>query len=189
MSNMLLNNKTLIILEEFCLDRDRKIYGRQIANKFKMNQKTVSNILNKLEKEGILKYSTEGKNKYYFLNKLNPGIKDTLRMLEIARKNKFIQKYSKLSDLFYVLEKRAEGIVVIFGSYANSTSNKDSDLDIFIIGKIKDVGDLENLYNIKINIIKSSKEKFNKEDVFIKEITKNHILLKGVENFTDLIWQ
>lgn len=188
MSNMILNDKTLNILEEFCLDYNKKIYGRQVANKLKMNQKTVSNMLNKLEKEGVLKYSTEGKNKYYFLNMLNPQIKDIMKMLEIARKNRFIQKYSKLKDLFYALEKRANGILVIFGSYANFTSNKESDLDVFVIGSIKDTEDLENLYKIKINIVKSSKEKINKEDVFVKEVIKNHIVLKGVEEFVELIW-
>jgi len=136
---MILNDKTLNILEEFCLDYNKKIYGRQVANKLKMNQKTVSNMLNRLEKDGILKYSTEGKNKYYFLNILNPQIKDIIKILEIARKNKFIQKHSKLKDLFYALEKRANGILVIFGSYANFTSNKDSDLDVFVIGGIKDI--------------------------------------------------
>lgn len=188
MNNMILNDKNLSILKEFCLDYDKKIYGRQIAGKLKMNQKTVSNILNRLEKEGILKYLTEGKNKYYFLNMLNPQIKDIIKMLEIARKNKFIQKYSKLKELFYALEKRAKGILVIFGSYANFTSNKDSDLDVFIIGSLREVEDLENLYKIKINIVKSSKEKINKQNVFMKEIIKNHIIIKGVEEFVELIW-
>jgi len=188
MSNMLLNDKVINILEEFCLDYNKRIYGRQVANKLKMNQKTVSNMLNRLEKEGVLKYSTEGKNKYYFLNMLNPQIKDIVKMLEMARKNKFIQKYNKLKDLFYALEKRASEILVIFGSYANFTSNKDSDLDIFVVGNIKDIEDLENLYKIKINIVKSSKQKIDKEDVFVKEIIKNHIVAKGVEEFVELIW-
>lgn len=188
MSNMILNDSTLDILEEFCLDYYKKIYGRQIASKLKMNQKTVSNMLNRLEKEGILKYSTEGKNKYYFLNRLNPQIKDIIKMLEIARKNKFIQKHSKLKDLFYALEKRTNGTLIIFGSYANFTSNKESDLDVFVIGSIENTEDLENLYKIKINIINSDREKINKEEVFVKEVIKNHIIIKGVEEFVELIW-
>jgi len=187
-SNMLLDNKTLKILEEFCSDKNKKIYGRQVAIKLKMNQKTVSNILNRLEKENILKYSTEGKNKYYFLNMLNPQIKDIIIMIEIARKNRFIQKYKGLSNLFYELEKLTQGILVIFGSYASSTNNKDSDLDVFIIGNIDEVGKFERLYKIKINIVKSDKKKINKEDVFIKEIMKNHVIIKGVEEFVNLIW-
>ncbi|MFH1365002.1 MAG: nucleotidyltransferase domain-containing protein [archaeon] len=185
---MLLNNNALIILEEFCLDYSKTIYGRQIANKQKMNQKTVSNTLNNLEKEGILKYSTEGKNKYYSLNMLNLEIKDIIKIVELARKNKFIAKNPKLKDLFYSLEKKASGIVIIFGSYADYTSNKSSDLDVLIIGKITDIKDLEEIYKIKINVIKSKLENINKQDIFIKEVINNHIILKGVEEFIELIW-
>jgi DNA-binding MarR family transcriptional regulator len=49
MSTMILNNKELRILTEFTSDYNSKHYGRAIASKLKMNQKTVSNILNKLE--------------------------------------------------------------------------------------------------------------------------------------------
>jgi len=188
MSNMLLNDKAIEILAEFCSDYNKKIYGRQIAGKLKINQKTASNVLNRLEKEGILKYSTEGKNKYYFINKLNSQIKDILKIVEIARKNKFTQKYTRMKDLFYELEKRAKGIVIIFGSYANFASSKESDLDVFVLGSIKEVNDLEDLYKIKINLVKSNKDKIDKEDIFIKEIIKNHIIIKGVEEFIDLIW-
>jgi len=186
---MLLNNNTFKILAEFCSDYSKRIYGGQVAKKLKMNQKTVANILNSLEKQNIVKYSTEGKNKYYFLNKLNPQISDILKILELERKNNFVAKYSRFRELFIALEKKASGILVIFGSYANFTNNEKSDLDVFVLGKIGGVKDLEEKYGLKINIVKSIKEKFNKEEVFIKEVMKNHIILKGVEEFIDLTWQ
>jgi predicted nucleotidyltransferase len=186
---MLLNENALKILSEFSSDYSKRIYGRQVAEKLKMNQKTVSNTLNTLEGEHILKYTTEGKNKYYFLNKLNSQIGDILKIVEFGRKNMFLEKYSKLRGLFLELEKRTKGMLVIFGSYANFTSNEKSDLDVFIIGSIKEVEDLEDKYNIKINVIKSTTEKFNKSEVFIKEVLKNHIILKGVEEFIELTWQ
>lgn len=186
---MLLNENAFKVLAEFCSDYSKRIYGRQIAKKLKMNQKTVANVLNALEKQNIIKYSTEGKNKYYFLNKLNPQISDILKILELGRKNNFISKYSKLRELFIVLEKKTSGILVIFGSYANFTSNEKSDLDIFVLGKINEVKDLEEKYGLKMNIVKSNKEKFNKEEIFIKEVMKTHIILKGVEEFIELTWQ
>ena len=186
---MLFNNKTLAILSEFCSDYNKRIYGRQIAKKLKMNQKTVSNILNSLEKQHILKYATEGKNKYYFLNQLNLEIQDILKIIEITRKNIFLKKYPKLRNLFKELENRGNGILIVFGSYANNTSTKDSDLDIFTTGQKIKTQDLEEKYNLEINIITSTKHKFNKQEVFIKEVIKNHIILKGVEEFIDLTWQ
>jgi DNA-binding transcriptional ArsR family regulator len=189
MSNMLYNNNIIQILREFSGDYNKRIYGRQISRKLKMNQKTVSNILAKLEKEDIIKFSQEGKNKYYFLNKFNLHLKEVLKLIEIQNKIEFVEKNSKLKDLFDKLEQRTKGMLIIFGSYANYSNSKNSDLDIFIIGKISDKSDLEELYGIKINIIVSEEGKFNKQENIIQEVIKNHVVLKGVEQFIDLIWK
>lgn len=188
MSNMIFNNKVLGILENFAVDYDKKIYGRDISKKMKMNQKTVSNILNKLEKEHLLKFAIEGKNKYYYLNKLNIHIKEIVKLIEINKKINFIEKYKRSRDLFNKLESRTDGILVVFGSYANFSANEKSDLDLLIIGNYMEVRDLEQLYNIKINIVKIDKMKFKKEDILIKEVIKNHIILKRAEEFIELIW-
>lgn len=188
-SKMLLDKNTLNVLEEFASDYSRKVYGSDIAKRLKMNQKTVSNILNRLENDNIIKFSVEGKNKYYYLNKFNPDIKETIKLIEIGRKIGFLDKYKNLKDLFRKLEERTSGLILIFGSYAKEKANKESDLDVFVMGKISEVEDLENLHNLKINIIKSTKEKFNSREHIIKEIINNHIVLKGVEEFVDLAWQ
>ena len=188
MSNMLLNKNTFKILKEISSDTHKRVYGRAITQKLKMNQKTVSNTLNNLEKQNILKFSQEGKNKYYFLNKSNSHLKDIIKLVEMQNKMEFIEHNSKLKELFHQLEKKSNNTLIIFGSYANQTNNSNSDLDLFTIGKLSDTQDLENLYNIKINIIKSNKQKFDKNQPIIKEIIKNHVILKGFENFIDLIW-
>ena len=188
MSNMVLNSKVIEVLSEFSSDYNKKIYGREIARKLKMNQKTVSNLLNKLEKDNILKFTQEGKNKYYFFNKLNPQTKEIIKLIEIKRKIRFIEKYKKIRELFEKLEQKTQGILIVFGSYANFSSHEKSDLDIFVMGKIQELKDLEQLYNLKINAVKSDKNKFNANDSFIKEVIKNHIVLKGTEEFIDLIW-
>jgi len=184
---MLLNKNKLKVLVEFSRDYTKRIYGRDVAKKLKMNQKTVSNTLNKLEKEHILKFKQEGKNKYYYLNEFYPHLKEVIHLIETQRKINFLEKYKKLKELFSKLEQRTEGILVVFGSYANFSSSESSDLDVFLIGKIKDIEDLEELYNIKINIVKSTKIKFDKNEHIIKEIIKNHIILKGMEDFIELI--
>src|SRR3990167_10716484 len=115
MSNMLLNTKALQILEEFSSDYSKRIYGRNIAKQLKMNQKTVSNILNKLEKENILKFSIEGKNKYYYLNKFNSNIKEIVKLIEIQRKIEFLDRYKKFRELFDKINERAKGTLIIFG--------------------------------------------------------------------------
>jgi predicted nucleotidyltransferase len=183
---MLLNIKEIGILEAFSSDYSRKIYGRDIAKKLKLNQKTVSNMLAKLEKEDVLKFSQEGRNKYYFLNKFNPDIKEIIKIIEISRKIKFLKKNAKLRGLFDNLEKNSEGVVCIFGSYARGENTKNSDLDILSLGRTPEIENLEKSYNLKINVISSSKAKFDKNENIIKEVIKNHIILKGLEEFVDL---
>ena len=185
---MMLDNKVESILAEFSSDYNKKIYGREIARKLKMNQKTVSNLLNKLEKDNILKFSQEGKNKYYFLNKLNPKIKEIIKLIEINRKINFLEKYKKIRGIFEKLEERTRGILIIFGSYANFSSHEKSDIDVLIIGKVNELKDLEQIYELKINAVNVNKNKFDVDDSFIKEIIKNHIILRGIEDFVDLIW-
>lgn len=189
MSNMIFNKNYIKILEFFSDDYNKWVYGRDIAIKLKMNQKTVSNILNKLEKDNILKFSKEGKNKYYYLNKFNSNIREVIKLIEIQRKIEFLNKYKNIKDLFDKLYEKTDGVLIVFGSYANFSSNEKSDLDISIIGKIEDIKDLEELYNIKINIINISIKNFNKEDTIIKEIIKKHIILKREDEFIRLLWQ
>jgi predicted nucleotidyltransferase len=185
---MILKDKTLNILEQFSDDYNKRIYGRDLAKKLKMNQKTISNLLNKLEKLHVLKFSTEGKNKYYFLNVSYPHIKEIIKLIEISKRIKLTEKYKKFIDLFAKLELRVNGILLIFGSYAKFSADERSDLDLLIIGKSKEFGDLEKLYGIKINAVQIDKRNFNKNEILIKEVIKNHVILKGMEEFIELIW-
>jgi len=188
MSKMILNINKIKPLKEFSSNYHKRIYGRNIAKKLKMNQKTISNVLNELEKEHILVYKKEGKNKYYYLNEFYPHLKEVIELIETQRKIDFLTKYKNLKEIFSKLEERTQGILIIFGSYASLSATEKSDLDVFVLGKIKDVEDLEDMYNIKINIVRSNKSKFDKNENVIKEITKTHIILKGKEEFIELLW-
>lgn len=185
---MLLNKTEIAILEEFTKDKDKRIYGREIAKSKKMNQKTISNTLNKLEEEGIIKYKKEGKNKYYFLNTTNENIREIIHIIENIKKIKFMGDNPKINLLIRELEERTDGILIVFGSYASNTKNKNSDLDLLVIGKIKDLSDLEETFGLDINVINMTKDKFDKNQPIIKEIINNHIILKGLEEFTKMIW-
>ena len=188
MSNMELNKNNLKILQSFASDYSQEIYGRDIAKKLKMNQKTVANSLQILENKNILKSSIRGRNKYYSINKDHFHIKDIIKLIEITRRIEFLETNKKIKNLFDKLVAKTNGVLIVFGSYANRTNTSVSDLDILVIGKISDLNDLEELYKIKINVIKSSRKLWKKDDTFIKEVAKNHIILKGIGDFVDLIW-
>ena len=77
---MLLDKNKYIVLKEFAHE-EKGLYGSMIAKKNTLNQKTVSNVLSFLEKENILNFKTEGKNKIYSLNKKISGNKEILEMI------------------------------------------------------------------------------------------------------------
>ncbi len=111
-----------------------------------------------------------------------------IKLVEVNKRITLFEKYKQINPLFLELEKRTKGISVIFGSFANFTKTEKSDLDLFVIGSISELSDLETLYNIKINVVKSTANKFKSDDLFSKEILNNHIILKGVDEFIRLIW-
>lgn len=187
MNNMLLNKNSKQVLNELIKQKNSRVYGREIAKRYKMNQKTVANILNKLEEEDLLKYTIEGKNKYYFLNGFNPLIKELVQTIEVEKKADFLKSHKNIAELIRKIEQKSEGIVVLFGSYAKGAEDKESDLDLFVIGK-SNSDDLEKDFGKKINMVKSTKEKFDINNPFIKEVLRNHIVLKGVEEFVNLTW-
>ncbi len=183
---MLLNTQ-IQILEEFLTDYNKRLTGSFIAKKKQLNQKTVSNYLNKLEKEHILKSRTEGKNKLYFLNIDNKEIlKNFIIAVEHLRTISFYKKHVLIKEISEKIQPLIKGIALIFGSYAKDTQKKDSDLDILIIGKCneEEIDGISQTYNLQISLKIYSRLK---KDILTKEAIKNHIILKNSEQLVEEI--
>ena len=71
-------------------------------------------------------------------------------------------------------------MVILFGSYAKGIAKKDSDIDVYVDTTDKTLKralqETHSKLSIKIG-------KFDISDLLIKEIVKNHIVIKGVEEF------
>ena len=126
----MIHNKYLWILKQFTGDYTREIYGRSLVSKVPLSQKAIALALGELESDGILRYKLQGNIKYFKLNLTNPNIKDVMLSVEIAKKLEFFKKHRKLAHIF----KSDTRVVGIFGSYANGTETKTSDIDLFIVG-------------------------------------------------------
>lgn len=181
---MLLDNQ-IRIFEEFLRDLKEGLTGSFIAKKKKLNQKTVSNYLNRLEKEHILKSKTQGKNKLYFLNLDNKEIvKNYIIAVEHLRTINFYKKNILIREIAEKIKPYIKGMAVIFGSYAKNKQKQSSDLDILIIGKCneKEINKLSEMYKIEINLKIYPKLQ---QDILTKESIKNHIIIKNAEQFID----
>ena len=191
---MLLNKTELAVLEGFVLDYNARLTGSFIAKSRKLNQKTVSNFLKRLEDQNFLKSITEGKNKLYFLNlKDRQMILNFILLVENARTICFYQKHPMVKEVIVRLLPEIKGISLVFGSYAKGTEKKESDLDIFVVGSAdeKAIDEIADMYHLEVNAVQYSLAAFRKalkeNDAVVKEIIKSHILIQNAQEFVSCV--
>lgn len=157
-----------------------KRHARALAKKIGTNHTTVLRKLRELYEENAVDYVQEGKNKIYFLKKTSEA-KTYIFMAENYKLKKLLEKYLNLRK---VIEKIQDNnkikLAVIFGSYAKFSSNENSDIDVYIETENKiiklETEKIHSKINVKIG-------KYDRKNLLIKEIEKNHVIIKGVELF------
>jgi len=153
---------------------------RGIARAIKEPHSTVLRRLNQLLKENIIDFRKEGRNKLFFLKK-NISARNCIFIAERYKMLKLLKAYPKLSIILEeVLKSAKERMVVIFGSYASFSAKESSDIDVYIEtidrnAKYK-MQELSPKLSVKIG-------NFDLSSLLIKEIIKNHVILKGAEEF------
>ena len=153
---------------------------RDLSKKIQQPPATISRKLPYLVKENILDFKTQGKNKSFFLKK-NLQSRSFIYKAEHHKLIKAAKEYPKLSIILdSILKNTKEKLIVLFGSYAKFSAKKYSDIDIYIETANKKTKEEIESINSKIKV---KIGEFNLESNLIKEIIKNHIILKGVEEF------
>ena len=93
--------------------------------------------------------------------------------------------YKLISEPLMNFKKNfSKGMIILFGSYAKGNPKQDSDIDIYLEtndNKIKNkIKEINSKLSIKIG-------KFDAKSLLIKEIIKNHIIIRGLENFYERV--
>ncbi len=153
---------------------------RGIAKKLNINHMTILRKIKELEKENVLDYKEEGKNKKYFL-KNTVEAKNYIFISENYKLNQILERYPHLREIIEKIQKDSRiKLAVLFGSYAKGIAKDKSDIDVYIETKSfslkKELSLLNSRLSIKIG-------EYDKESLLIKEINKNHVVIKGVELF------
>jgi predicted nucleotidyltransferase len=153
---------------------------REIARNIGESHSTVLRKINELLKENILDYKQKGKNKVFFI-KNNLKSKNYVYSAEIYKLNKLLKKHPELSIIFEEIKNNFKnGMIILFGSYAKGNEKKESDIDIYIEtrdNKIKNnIKEISSKLSIKIG-------EFDTNSLLIKEIIKNHVIIRGIEEF------
>ena len=170
---------------------NREYYIREVQKLLKISPRTSQLILNDLENKGILESKTKGKIKDYTI-KRNSLSQRYIIFSEQYKAIAFLEKKLIIKEIIEKINPFIEGIGIIFGSYAKDIAKKDSDLDIFVIGKYnkEKIKKVSKTYGIEISIKCYPLKTFEKNlanDILLKEILKNHIIFLNAEQFIKMV--
>jgi predicted nucleotidyltransferase len=170
------NYNTLII--ENLLRSSNHVRG--VAEDIGTNQTTASRKLQELYEENVVDFRYEGKNKVFFL-KRSLETKQYACIAELHKAIRMIRKYPFMRKIFNELRRNENfHLVILFGSYAKGSPGKHSDIDIYIEttdpSLKKQAESIDSRVRAKIG-------KYDKDNILIKEIQKNHVIIKGVEEY------
>ncbi|MBI4692365.1 MAG: nucleotidyltransferase domain-containing protein [Candidatus Terrybacteria bacterium] len=167
MLNFLLLNKE----EKFYINELAKLLGEDPSNLYKK--------LLEFKKEGLLLDEFQGKERFFFLNKKYPFLKEY---------EKIILKGFGFEKILKDKLKSIKGVesVYIFGSYVKNHLSSESDIDLLIIGDFdtlklqKALLEIQKSTGREINSIELTKKEFEKKkrekDYFIENIFSGKII-------------
>lgn len=179
MRHMVQNRNNLELEIILTLIRNR-VHLREIARTIGESHSTVLRKMKELLNENVVDYKQEGKNKTFYI-KNNLKAKNYVYSAEIYKLNKLLKKHPELSVIFADIKKNfPKGMIILFGSYANSNSKPESDIDIYLEtsdNKVKNkIKEINSKLSVKIG-------EFDINSLLIKEIIKNHVVIRRVEEF------
>lgn len=138
------------IIELLALNPQREYYGAEIARAVKCSKGSASGILARFLVQKIIKSRSVGNLKFYQVNPC-PFIVNYKISLTIKRLDAVVEKLKKISTM-----------IILFGSTARGEQTIESDIDLFVISKNKelvvDVIKNSKLRNIIKPIIKTNSE-------------------------------
>ncbi len=158
----------------------REYHVRELSREIEESHPTVLRKLQELREENVVDYRQEGKNKVYFIKKTLQG-KNYVYSAEKYKFLKLLHQYPELTVILEdILKEINKGMIVLFGSYAKFIAKGESDIDILIENnndKIRHkLKELHSKISAKIG-------DFDPNSLLGKEIIKNHVIIRCIEEF------
>lgn len=157
-----------------------ELHVRALANRLDTNHVTIINKLKELINENVLDFKQKGKNKVYFL-KNNIEARNYIFIAEAYKLNKIVKMYPIIRRIIETIQKNKKiKLAILFGSYAKGMANANSDIDIFVVTKDRRIRQELELLNTRLSVKIGS---YNRNNPVVKEIERNHVIIKGTELF------
>lgn len=170
---------TIKLLDYFFINPKQQHYINELAEILGIDPGNLFRKLKELEKEGILMSESRGNQKYYFLNKNYPLLKELKKIYQA--------KYGLINSIKKkLLTIKGLKEAYIFGSYASDSLQQESDIDVLLIGNHSSISAKKAIIpfqkNIgrEINIIDMTEKEFKKrqknKDEFIRNIFSQKLI-------------
>ncbi len=181
--------KHLEIMVPFTEDINRRVHGRGLEDGLDLSQKSIQKKLNGLEQEGILESETSGRTKQFSLNQENILTQKAVIMAELVKFYNLMSSSFEVKEIVGEVLNKTSSSFLVYGSFAKGNYDETSDLDILIIGKnVNGIGEINEKYSRDIHFMFISKKEFKegieRNESYVNEVLKNHVICRGFENIT-----
>ncbi|MEA3229562.1 MAG: nucleotidyltransferase domain-containing protein [archaeon] len=187
-----ITQKWVTLLIPFSDNYSGRFSATEISKKTGIPQQTASRELNRLTEKNIVNYKIEGKNKLFYLDPGKLSSKNILNIIENQKALKFLLENKDISVIVNEIIPRCKSMIV-FGSYAKSAADKESDLDVAIFESRQKIDDIKKKYVIEINEHYTSCREFEKslknENPLAVEIAENHVIFGNISEIVDIFWR
>ncbi|MFH0887462.1 MAG: nucleotidyltransferase domain-containing protein [bacterium] len=174
------NSKIAIkLLDYYFLNPGIRRYINELARLLEVDPKNLDRKLKELEATGLLQSETRGKERYFFLNRKFPLLK---QYRQIFLKTHGLDK--KIKEILSSIAGVAEAY--IYGSYASSKMDSSSDLDLLVVGSHsplelqRPIAALQKAIGREINVLNLSQKELSAKrrakDSFISNIFKGKVI-------------
>lgn len=159
-------------------------HARSIAKSLNTNHMNISRRIKKLSKENVVDFRVEGKNKTYFLKRTSEA-RALIIMSENYKLLKILSKYPTLRNILEKIQNNPQiKLAILFGSYSKGLAKQESDIDVYLEELDKKIKQELELKESRLSIKTGN---FSPDNLLIKEIIKNHVILRGTEDYYDKI--
>ncbi len=182
--------------------KEPEINFSEIVKEAKTSPNIVLSYVNELVENNVIAEKRLGGKKKTHIRLFKPHFSDLgidiFSFVEIEEKNKFLEKYknlkqivAQLSELFMTAKV---DFCLIYGSFARFAADKESDLDLWLVGKIDSrikerirevFSTLDREYTMTIEDKKQFLEKIN--DSIHQNIINGHIVIYGEKEFLKIL--
>lgn len=169
-----------------------------IVKKSRTSPNIVLKYVNELVKNNVLKEKRLGGTKKTHIRLFQPNLSELginiFSYVEISEKEKFFNKYTRLKPIMNQLEELIQSskikFCLVYGSFARFAADKESDLDLWIVGKIDEktknrMREIFSTLNREYNLTIETANQFLKKitDPIHQNMINDHIIIYGEREF------